>query len=316
MTEGAPTPLAGTNGYFEVEFLPVLPTFQRALLVGDGAPFTVLNPNQVNFAEGGVGQARAYDPYHLWDGTSTLTPALPGTWIINTTCSTTEPTNGVQTGLLFFHAGLTAPQSAKNNATTGTTTDPLLTTSALLTVAASNPVTVQFNFGSFGAIVPDYSYFEVEQLPGTPAFAVCIIYFGGLGNTSPGSPPWDVVPFTLVSPMIAYDPLNMFNGNTQITVPVDGYYRILCRIFVEGGSNATSTWTITANNPIFPGGTSNIVLAAAEDFISIGGITRATTTLSVLVHVPATTNFQISFLNNAFGAFLQEGYFEIRQIGT
>jgi hypothetical protein len=310
---GAPATINGTNGYFEVEFLDVLPTFQRAMLVGDQA---ALVGGQVNFAESGGGQARAYDPYGLWNGTTTLTPATPGTtWIVNSTCTSFSGGNVSQTVGVFIHTFASTPQSAKNSASTTAPVenDVVLTTSGLISVAGSNPMTVQMT--GFNPN-PNFSYFEVEQLPSAPAFAVCILYFGGAGFVPLTSNTWNVVPWTVVPPMITYDPLNMFNGNTQITVPVDGYYRIICRIFVQGGSVGTPTYTITAENPIFPGGTNNIVLAAAEDIPAVAGNGFATLTLSVLVHVPATTSFQMSFLNSIGQTFLREGYFEIRQIGT
>ncbi len=303
--QGAPATVSGINGYFEVEYLPPIPAFQRAILVGSPNQVGALPVNgQVNFSAGPPANVRQYDPFGLFtNGTTTLTPAIPGTWIANTTCATSSSNPDMNFLVAINTMNLSGPQSQSVKSSAATSVprnDPNLTASALVSVASPNQITVQML--AFGPVPsPDWAYFEVEQLPAAPAFAICVLYFGG---TSSSSNLWEVIPWNAFAPIIIYDPLSMFNGNSQITVPVDGYYRIICRVFGQGGTSQTVTYTITANNPVFPGGSNNIVMAAAEDFPTISGATLATETVSVLVHVPATTNFEISFLTPGFSEFL------------
>ncbi len=156
---------------------------------------------------------------------------------------------------------------------------------------------------------PRHAYFEIEELPTNPAYAACVLFFGG--SPAPFGSSNTVVPWT-APPNLVYDPQNMFNGTTTITVPVDGYYRIICRLFATGGTGSLTSFTVSIKYPRWPAASIFLAQRDAVSIPSISGGMNAGLTIAVLVHVPASTSFIVS----GIPSILRNGYFEVRQIGS
>jgi hypothetical protein len=329
VSEGAPTTLTPISGFWEVEYLPPAPAIPRAIIesfpgVNFGGNNTV--PALVPFQ---VGPGRLYDPDFLWNGSTGLL-AQPGFWVVNGNCYNAATSIINNQAFTVFTQGTTGPSSLSNaipspGAEIGFSLSE--TNEVDVGIAVDGVVVVPtgtntFEFGLSNGSGPDgtltlNAYLDIQQFPVNPPppFAMCAIWvdthatfptnqlvnFSVGGNAGSGTP----VP-------VVYDPFSMWDGACIVTIPVNGYYRVTGRFNGGNSTAAVNLIEINISQQQFVG---TIVPAVMGESVCAPNVNLMGGLVDTVVHVPATTQFVLNFLNsettNQFSA-----YIEIRQIGS
>jgi len=309
-SDGFPTELTGISGYLEVERIPTTTPLPRALLSAQPGALGVPN-GLVDWSQGT--SVRQYDPYSMWNGTTTLTATAVGQYLLSFRGWANQG-SGVN-ARADWHINSSVVNTAENFSFAAGANQFNAMVQGLVDISSSTAYTTSIDTESSATVQtglqPRDGLFEIELLPTGPQAAHCILQSDSvIFDNDP------VVNFN-VSPRV-YDPFHMFDGYSKVVTPAAGYYRIIGRFWGNGGSGSNSSCQLVIRNPAFPGFATPLTADTAENNImTVLGAVQDSTTLITLVHVPAGTVFELIFNQlQSGGRFNRSAFLEVKQLGA